>query len=74
MKKFLAILFTVLLLTSCTGVVNYRMRVKKGDIRKTFTEEYVLTEICDGTNGFGMPFWDKVSIEKRDTDDENKTE
>ena len=67
MKKILAIIFAILLLASCTSGVNYRISVKVGDIRKTYTEEYVLTETCTGANGFGMPFWKKVSIVPRDT-------
>lgn len=67
MKKILIIIFTVVLLASCTGGVNYRIEVKKGDIRKTYTNEYVLTEICGGCNGFGTPNWDKVAIEKIDS-------
>ena len=67
MKKILTIIFTVVLLTGCTGGVNYRMEVKKGDIRKTYTSEYVLTEICTGCDGFGTPNWDKVAVEKIDS-------
>lgn len=70
MKKILTIIFTiftVVLLASCTGGVNYRIEVKKGDIRKTYTNEYVLTEICGGCNVFGTPNWDKVAIEKIDS-------
>ena len=67
MKKILIIIFTIILLTSCTGGINYRMRLKKGDIRKTYTNEYVLTEVCTGSNGFGVSFWEKVSIEKTDS-------
>jgi len=67
MKKILIIIFTVVLFTGCTSGINYRMSVKKGDIRKTYTNEYVLTEICNGSNGFGTPTWDKVAVEKIDS-------
>lgn len=67
MKKILIIIFTIVLLTSCTGGINYRMIVKTGDIRKTYTDEYVLTEVCTGSNGLGASFWQKVSIEKADS-------
>jgi len=67
MKKILTIIFTVVLLAGCTGGVNYRMKVKEGDIRKTYTNEYVLTEICTGSDGFGTPNWDKVAVEKIDS-------
>ena len=70
MKKILIIVFTIVnivLLTSCTGGINYRMRVEKGDIRKTYTNEYVFTEVCTGYDAFGTPSWKKVSIEKADS-------
>lgn len=67
MKKILTIIFTVVLLAGCTGGINYRIEVKKGDIRKTYTNEYVLTEICSGSNAFGVPQWHKVAIEKIDS-------
>ena len=43
------------------------MRVKKGDIRKTYTNEYVLTEVCTGSDGFGLLCWEKAAIEKVDS-------
>jgi hypothetical protein len=70
MKKILTIIFTifaVVFLAGCTGGVNYRMKVEEGDIRKTYTNEYVLTEICNGSDGFGTPTWDKVAVEKIDS-------
>ncbi len=67
MKKILAIIFTIVLLAGCTSGINYRMRVKKGDIRKTYTNEYVLTEVCTGSNGFGLLCWEKAAIEKVDS-------
>ena len=67
MKKILIIIFTIILLASCTGGINYRIGVKKGDIRKTYTNEYVLTEVCNGSDGFGTPQWNKVAIEKIDS-------
>ncbi len=67
MKKILTIIFTVVFLAGCTGGVNYRMKVKEGDIRKTYTNEYILTEICTGSDGFGTPNWDKVAVEKIDS-------
>lgn len=67
MKKILAIIFTTVLLTSCTGGINYRMKVEKGDIRKTYTNEYILTEVCMGSNTLGEPFWERASIERVDS-------
>lgn len=67
MKKILAIIFTIVLLVGCTSGINYRMRVKKLDIRKTYTNEYVFTEVCTGANAFGIPLWEKVVIEKADS-------
>lgn len=67
MKKILTIILATLLFASCTSGVNYRVSVKEGDVRKTYTEEYILTETCTGANGFGMPIWKKVSIVPRDT-------
>jgi len=67
MKKILLIIFATLLFASCTNGVNYRVSIEQGDIRKTYTEEYVLTERCIGENGFGIPLWKKVSVIPRDT-------
>lgn len=67
MKKILTIILATLLFASCTSGVNYRILVTEGAIRKTYTDEYVLTEICTGANGFGKPFWKKVSVVQRDT-------
>ena len=64
MKKILSAIL-VLVITSCSGGITYRVKVQKGDVRKTYTQEYVITEVCDGVNGFGNPFWEKVSVEKR---------
>lgn len=63
MKKILIIIFTIVLLISCTGGINYRMPVKKGDIRKTYTNEYVLTEVCTGTNGLGST-WKRYQLKR----------
>lgn len=65
MKKLLIFLIAALLISSCTGGVNYRVKIKKGDTRVTTTQEYVLTEICTGETGFGAPIWEKVSIERK---------
>ena len=54
-------------IVGCTSGINYRMKVEEGDIRKTYTNEYVLTEICNGSDGFGTPTWDKVAVEKIDS-------
>lgn len=64
MKRLILILFSIFILNSCDGGIYYRIKVKPGDIRQTFTDEYVITEVCDGNNGFGRPFWKKVSIEE----------
>ena len=57
---------------SCTGGVNYRVKIHRGDIRKTYTEDYILTERCNGCNGFGIPQWEDVSIEKIANEDVSK--
>ena len=36
----------------------------KGDKRITYTQEYVITEICEGINGYKQPVWKIESIEK----------
>ena len=41
----------------------------KGDKRITYTQEYVITEICDGTNGYKQPVWKIESIEKNKKSD-----
>ena len=63
--KVFVLLTAVLALSSCAGGISYRMKVKKGDIRTTESDEYVLTEVCTGTNGFGYPLWKKVSIQNK---------
>ncbi len=63
--KVFVLLTAVLALSSCAGGISYKMKVKKGDIRTTESDEYVLTEVCTGTNGFGYPSWEKVSIQKK---------
>ena len=67
MKKILIIVFAILLFISCTGGVNYFISIKKGDIRKTYTTEYVLIERCEGVNIFGELLWKNVSVVKKDT-------
>lgn len=65
--KVFVLLIAVLALSSCSGGISYKMKVKKGDIRTTETDEYVLTEVCTGINGFGCPLWEKVSIQNKNT-------
>lgn len=64
MKRLILILFSIFVLNSCHGGINYYIKVKQGDIRQTFTDEYIITEVCDGTNGFGYPFWKQTKIEQ----------
>ena len=64
MKKIIIGILLLSILTSC-GRINYPVPIKIGDKRITETEQYVITEVCSGTNGFGHPFWDYVSIERK---------
>lgn len=72
MKKILFIVLIALTVASCTNGVNYRVKIDQGDIRKTYTEDYILTERCTGCNGFGMPQWEDVSIENRSKETANE--
>ncbi len=65
MKKLLIFLIAAILLSSCVGSIYYPVKVNKGDTRVTATREYVVTEVCSGTNSFGTPLWEKVSIERK---------
>ena len=71
MKKLLLIAM-LLVAASCQGGVTYKAKVRPGDIRKTYTREYVITEVCRGENAFGHLFWDKVSIEKISIEDKER--
>ena len=73
MKKLLLIVLLIIA-ASCTGGVNYRVKVQKGDVRKTYTQEYVITEVCDGCNGFGCPQWTKTTVEKLQNEETHKEE
>ena len=65
MKKIVLILF-VLIVSSCLGGVSKRIPVDEGDVRITITDEHVIHEKCEGTNGFGVPIWTLEFIESRD--------
>jgi len=68
MKKILLFLIFVIILSSCTGGKNVRFSVKNGDTRITETEEYIITEKCTGCNRLGVPFWDVVSVDRKQKD------
>ena len=74
MKKIIVGIVLLLALTACDGGVNYRVRVRTGDIRITETQEYIITERCGGCNGFGKPIWEKVSVERKITAEQVKEE
>ena len=44
--------------------MTYSVDVKftRGDKRVTYTKEYVITEICEGINGYKTPVWTVMSI------------
>ena len=31
--------------------------IEKGATRLTITKDYIIVETCEGSNGFGQPFW-----------------
>lgn len=64
MKKIIIGILLLSILTSCRGI-HYPVSIKEGDKRITETEEYVITEVCTGINGFGHPFWSYLSIERK---------
>ena len=70
MKKIILLAITVIILASCTGGNSIRIPIKKGDIRTTETEDYIIVERCDGTNGFGHPWWYFESITKKEKEND----
>ena len=65
MKKFFAFVFALLILVSCSGGVDFRIPVEVGDTRVTETKEYIIVEVCESINGFGHPWWKKISVERK---------
>lgn len=65
MKK-IALILSVLMVSSCIGGVSKRIPVHKGNVRITITDEHVIHEKCTGADGFGVPAWTLEFIESRD--------
>ena len=64
MKKVL-FSFLVLLLLSCSGENNYKIPFNENTVKTIETDEYIITEKYDFTNGLGMIYWKFVSIQKK---------
>lgn len=48
------------------------VKFARGDRRITHTKEYIITEVCDGINGYKQPVWKIESIEKNNCSEESK--
>ncbi len=70
MKKVIILVLGLIILSSCASDTNFHVPIKEGDTRTTETKDYIMTEVCTGANSFGHLFWKKVSIEKKDQENE----
>lgn len=66
MKKLLIFVLFGMLLCGCDNTHDI-IGLKKGDIRTTETEHYILIERYNWTNAYGREFWDYVRIISKDS-------
>ena len=58
MKKILCLCFSVLLLIGCTKEGrNVSYEYSEGDLKLTFTRDYIIIDSCTGFNGFKRARW-----------------
>ena len=70
MKKVIIIVLGLIILSSCAPGTNFRIPIKEGDTRTTETKDYIMTEVCTGSSAAGIPHWEKVSIRKKDQEND----
>jgi hypothetical protein len=58
MKKILCLCFNILLLIGCTKEGrNVSYEYSEGDLKLTFTRDYIIIDSCTGFNGFNQAWW-----------------
>ena len=69
MKKIICICFSILLLIGCAKEGrNVSYEYEEGDLKLTFTRDYIIIDSCTGFNGFGQAFWKyNKTISRSDT-------
>lgn len=69
MKKIFYLCFSIpLLLIGCRDGRDVRYEYERGDLKLTFTRDYIIIDSCTGINGFNQAQWkyDKT-ISRSDT-------
>jgi len=59
MKKILCLCFSILLLMGCIkDGRNVHYEYEEGDLKLTFTRDYIIIDSCTGFNGFDQARWE----------------
>lgn len=67
MKKIIAFVCGLLLLTSCINGVSRRIPLEQGDLRVTYSKKHIIIEEIDGFTGAGVAVYKLVKITSNDS-------